>query len=344
MPPSKDEQEAAKNTFACVAAGVESSSWFVESRVPQSPMTAKKFASRADLEAKQISFDRLSDHAYAYTAEGDPNTGIVVGDDSVMVIDAQATRVSVRGALRNIGEVLDGQDGTLIFHFSGHGWADKVGNFYLVPADGSWPAGAEMPAIDTLLSSARLTMWLRAIQAAGGAVPSPFDCWLVLRGIRTLPWRMRNGVKEFHLVAEPVVREWMERHLGPAGRIEDAKSAVVVTADEGLRGLFEKSTAAAAISAASDIRPTPASLDSAISPALGPIIWTPSRRSCSTLRRVAALFHIRGFIAGASRIGRSAASRIALARSSAWPCAIFAIRSAVAGATTIRSHSRARRI
>jgi cystathionine gamma-synthase len=32
---------------------------------------------------------------------------------------------------------------------------------------------------------------LRAIQATGGAVPSPFDCWLVLRGIRTLPWRMR---------------------------------------------------------------------------------------------------------------------------------------------------------
>jgi cystathionine gamma-synthase len=29
------------------------------------------------------------------------------------------------------------------------------------------------------------------IQTAGGAVPSPFDCWLVRRGIRTLPWRMR---------------------------------------------------------------------------------------------------------------------------------------------------------
>ena len=28
---------------------------------------------------------------------------------------------------------------------------------------------------------------VRALQAAGGAVPSPFDCWLVLRGIRTLP-------------------------------------------------------------------------------------------------------------------------------------------------------------
>jgi cystathionine gamma-synthase len=32
---------------------------------------------------------------------------------------------------------------------------------------------------------------VRAIQISGGAVPSPFDCWLVLRGIRTLPYRMR---------------------------------------------------------------------------------------------------------------------------------------------------------
>ena len=31
----------------------------------------------------------------------------------------------------------------------------------------------------------------RLIQTAGGAVPSPFECWLVLRGIRTLPLRVR---------------------------------------------------------------------------------------------------------------------------------------------------------
>ncbi|MEP7183622.1 MAG: MBL fold metallo-hydrolase, partial [Betaproteobacteria bacterium] len=47
----------------------------------------RKFASQADLEEKTISFDKLSDHAWAYTAQGDPNTGIVVGDDAVMVID-----------------------------------------------------------------------------------------------------------------------------------------------------------------------------------------------------------------------------------------------------------------
>src|SRR5439155_513477 len=32
---------------------------------------------------------------------------------------------------------------------------------------------------------------LRTLQTAAGAVPSPFDCWLVLRGIRTLPYRVR---------------------------------------------------------------------------------------------------------------------------------------------------------
>ena len=52
---------------------------------------AKAFASQADMAEKKITFSRLSEHAYAFTAEGDPNTGIVVGDDAVMVIDTQAT-------------------------------------------------------------------------------------------------------------------------------------------------------------------------------------------------------------------------------------------------------------
>lgn len=70
-------------------------------------MSQKAFASRADVEEKRISFDKLSDHAYAYTAEGDPNTGIVVGDDSVMVIDAQATPVMAQDVIRRIREVTD---------------------------------------------------------------------------------------------------------------------------------------------------------------------------------------------------------------------------------------------
>ena len=62
----------------------------------------KKFASQADLEEKQASFDKLSDNAYAYTAEGDPNTGIVIGDDAVMVIDTQATPVMAQDVIPHI--------------------------------------------------------------------------------------------------------------------------------------------------------------------------------------------------------------------------------------------------
>jgi cystathionine gamma-synthase len=36
----------------------------------------------------------------------------------------------------------------------------------------------------------------------GGAVPSPFDCWLALRGASTLPWRMRAHSENATRVAE----------------------------------------------------------------------------------------------------------------------------------------------
>ena len=70
-------------------------------------MAEKKFASQADLEEKQISFDKLSEHAYAYTAQGDPNTGVVIGDDAVMVIDAQATPVMARDVIDRVRAVTD---------------------------------------------------------------------------------------------------------------------------------------------------------------------------------------------------------------------------------------------
>ena len=70
-------------------------------------MSEKKFASQADLEEKKISFDKLSDHAYAYTAEGDPNTGVVVGDDAVMVIDTQATPKMAQAVIQRIRSVTD---------------------------------------------------------------------------------------------------------------------------------------------------------------------------------------------------------------------------------------------
>ncbi|TCG08681.1 MBL fold metallo-hydrolase [Paraburkholderia steynii] len=69
--------------------------------------SVKKFASHADTEEKKVTFEQLSEHAYAYTAEGDPNTGIIIGDDAVLVADTQATPVMAQDVIRRIREVTD---------------------------------------------------------------------------------------------------------------------------------------------------------------------------------------------------------------------------------------------
>src|SRR6476646_2628361 len=67
----------------------------------------KKFASQADLEEKKVTFSQISEHAWAYTAEGDPNTGIIIGDDAVLVADTQATPAMAADVIRRIREVTD---------------------------------------------------------------------------------------------------------------------------------------------------------------------------------------------------------------------------------------------
>ncbi|MEP3274947.1 MAG: MBL fold metallo-hydrolase [Stappiaceae bacterium] len=52
---------------------------------------AKAFASQGDMAEKNISFTEVGKDLWAFTAEGDPNTGVIIGDDSVMIVDAQAT-------------------------------------------------------------------------------------------------------------------------------------------------------------------------------------------------------------------------------------------------------------
>ncbi len=52
---------------------------------------AKAFASQGDMTEKKISFTEVGEGLYAFTAEGDPNSGVIIGDDSVMIVEAQAT-------------------------------------------------------------------------------------------------------------------------------------------------------------------------------------------------------------------------------------------------------------
>jgi glyoxylase-like metal-dependent hydrolase (beta-lactamase superfamily II) len=65
------------------------------------------FASQRDLADKKITFAELADGVYAYTAEGDPNSGVIVGDDGVMVVDATATPVMAQALVERIRTVTD---------------------------------------------------------------------------------------------------------------------------------------------------------------------------------------------------------------------------------------------
>lgn len=68
---------------------------------------AKQFASAGDMAEKKISFTEIGEGLWAFTAEGDPNTGVIIGDDSVMIVEAQATPRLARKVIEKVREVTD---------------------------------------------------------------------------------------------------------------------------------------------------------------------------------------------------------------------------------------------
>ena len=67
----------------------------------------KQFASAGDLTEKKVSFTEIGQDLWAFTAEGDPNTGVIIGDDAVMIVDAQATPRLANKVIENIRSVTD---------------------------------------------------------------------------------------------------------------------------------------------------------------------------------------------------------------------------------------------
>ena len=150
------------------------------------------FASQADLEEKQVTVAQISEHAWAYTAEGDPNTGVVIGDDCVLVADTQATPTMAADVIRRIREVTDkpirhvvlthyhavrvlgasaygaqqiiASEDTrdLIVERGEQDKASEVGRFPRLFSDvGSVPPGMTWP---TLTFSGRMTLWLGGLE------------------------------------------------------------------------------------------------------------------------------------------------------------------------------------
>ncbi|WP_299966688.1 MBL fold metallo-hydrolase [uncultured Roseobacter sp.] len=68
---------------------------------------AKAFASQGDMTEKTITFDEVGRGLYAFTAEGDPNSGVIIGDDSVMIVEAQATPRLAHKVIERVRSVTD---------------------------------------------------------------------------------------------------------------------------------------------------------------------------------------------------------------------------------------------
>ena len=75
----------------------------------------KPFASSADLAEKEATLERLADGVFAYTAQGDPNVGCIVGTDAILAIEARATPVMAQRWIDVIrAEVSDRPFGDLV--------------------------------------------------------------------------------------------------------------------------------------------------------------------------------------------------------------------------------------
>ncbi|MNU84169.1 hypothetical protein D3C71_738820 [compost metagenome] len=150
-------------------------------------MTPKKFASHADVEERQVSFTQQSEHTWVYTAEGDPNTGIVIGDDAVLVADAQATPAMAEDVIRRIRDVTDKSIKYVVLT-QYHGRASSRGVGVPTSADSRY-SGFRIPT--TLLSREAS----RTRPARSDAFP---DCFVTSRAFRpgmtwptmTIPGRM----------------------------------------------------------------------------------------------------------------------------------------------------------
>jgi cystathionine gamma-synthase len=79
---------------------------------------------------------------------------------------------------------------------------------------------------------------IRTIQSNGGAVPSPFDCWLVLRGVRTLAVRMREHCANAQRVAEFLAAQPQVERVHYPGLADHPGHAVAARQMRGFGGML----------------------------------------------------------------------------------------------------------
>jgi glyoxylase-like metal-dependent hydrolase (beta-lactamase superfamily II) len=132
---------------------------------------AKLFASQGDLAEKAARFDKLADGVYAYTAEGDPNAGVVIGDDGVVVIEALATPYQAKRLIRLIRGVTRLPIKYLVlshYHAVRVLGASAYGAREIVASEGTWELIKERGAQDFKSEAQRFPRLFQKIETVPG--------------------------------------------------------------------------------------------------------------------------------------------------------------------------------
>ncbi|MDI9335415.1 MAG: MBL fold metallo-hydrolase [Gammaproteobacteria bacterium] len=67
----------------------------------------KTFASQADWGEQNIKLVQMSPHCWAYIAEGDPNSGVIIGQKAILVCDCTATPEMAQKLIQEIRQISD---------------------------------------------------------------------------------------------------------------------------------------------------------------------------------------------------------------------------------------------
>ncbi|MDB5753367.1 MAG: hypothetical protein JWP65_3788 [Ramlibacter sp.] len=174
---------------------------------------SKAFASQADVADKQITFEQLSPHCWAYTAEGDPNSGVIIGDRFIMVSDCTATPAMARDLIARIRTVSDKPiKYVLLTHYHAvrvlgasayfaEGATEIIasqGTFELIAERGQEDMQSEMERFPRLFRNAESIPGLTwPTLVIGGGIPGrgevPGSLTVDLGGVRVQIWSPGNG-------------------------------------------------------------------------------------------------------------------------------------------------------
>ena len=154
-----------------------------------------EFASTADLADKPITFDAIGPDLYAFTAEGDPNSGVIVGDDGVMVIDAQATPVMARQVIDRVATITDKPIRYVLlthYHAVRVLGASAYGGAEIIASNATRELIAERGKQDMDFEIGRFPRLFRAVESIPGLTwpsltfPDQMSVWLGKREVRIM--------------------------------------------------------------------------------------------------------------------------------------------------------------